>query len=231
MKRFLALAQGLAFVPCRAPLLFLIRKNFLSYLFSATAGRKVSVHYHQQRSICTLFFFFGINLFLKRITLSRCHSRILRLNLFVCSDQGCRCHSWRMINVEDDQRYLGIYTGVTYLWSVSATSSCLKIQDQYSDVFIPSCFLFLALAASVIFIWLRSHRTMYSIWNIYKSGFFQLVYCVFAHRNETCQLREEKFSDFQKKSRDHHAPHWLVTRFITLGVDGTLINNESPYLK
>ena len=168
MKRFLALAQGLGFVPCRAPLLFLIRKNFLSYLFSATAGRKVSVHYHQQRSICTLFFFFGINLFLKRITLSRCHSRILRLNLFVCSDQGC--------------------------------SVTTRDRDQYCDVFIPSCFLFLAVAASVIFIWLRSHRTMYSIWNIYKSGFFQLVYCVFAHRNETCQLREEKFSDFQKKN-------------------------------
>ena len=122
MKRFLALAQGLGFVPCRAPLLFLIRKNFLSYLFSATAGRKVSVHYHQQNIICTLFFFFGINLFLKRITLSRCHSRILRLNFFlfwsrlqVSQLENNQCWRWWEIS-------WNLFRGVTYLWSVSAVS-------------------------------------------------------------------------------------------------------------
>ena len=111
--RFCALS-GAAALPDQEKLPFLS--------FSATAGRKVSVHYHQQNIICTLFIFFGINLFLKRITLSRCHSRILRLNFFlfwsrlqVSQLENNQCWRWWEIS-------WNLFRGVTYLWSVSAVS-------------------------------------------------------------------------------------------------------------
>ena len=122
MKRFLALAQGLGFVPCRAPLLFLIRKNFLSYLFPLLPAEKF-LYIITSRTLSVLCsFFFGKNLFLKRITLSRCHSRILRLNFFlfwsrlqVSQLENNQCWRWWEIS-------WNLFRGVTYLWSVSAVS-------------------------------------------------------------------------------------------------------------
>ena len=112
--RFCALS-GAAALPDQEKLPFLS--------FSATAGRKVSVHYHQQNIICTLFFFFWekpVSQAPHPLTLPFSHFEtqlVCRFwpRLLVSQLENDQCWRWSVIS-------WNLFRGVTYLWSVSAVS-------------------------------------------------------------------------------------------------------------
>ena len=174
MKRFLALAQGLGFVPCRAPLLFLIRKNFLSYLFPLLPAEKFLyiITSREVFVLCSSFFWDK--------PVSQAHPPLtLPFSHF---ETQLVCLFWPRLQVsqlEDDQYWRrseiswNLFRGVTYLWSVSAVSrSTINI------------LMFLFPAVSCFWLWLHLicdvHLTLFSPDHvqhlvIYKSGVFQLV--------------------------------------------------------